>query len=115
MTHSLVRFLRFYASVVVLLVSSVLAFGVEPVGDDVDFSNVISSPIVVREVGVSETLLPRQLMAFATLASDAHVSAPVALDAAAVRSLAWTQQSSRRGGSAAKLCGQAILRVRRES
>jgi len=111
MPHSIARFLRMYASIVVLLVTSVLALGVAPARTGVDFSNVTTEPATFRDIGAAQPVIPRPLLALETFVSNVHVSTP----AVAVRSLAWTQPSPIRDASAAKLCGQALLRVRRES
>lgn len=86
---SIVRILRFYASVVVLLVSGVVAFGVEPVRSDADLAGVTMARSSVPGVRFSDPMLQLPLLrALESLISHRHVSVPIAPNVSAVRALA---------------------------
>ncbi len=114
MPHSFVRFLRIYASIVVLLASGVLAFGVEPVRDGVDAGKAVVSPGAVRHLHAAWGISPMSLQSIEKRAGmRGNPSAAIAvLDR---DSFARTSPSARRDDIGPRTCSRATLRVRSES
>lgn len=106
MPQSIVRFLRVYASVVMLLITGVMTLGTEPVAARADFSNV--------EAAFAHATPQRamRIVSFDGNWRDARFS--FAVEAAALQH-ALPVSTFRFDKSSAKTCAQRILRARHQS
>ena len=106
MPQSIVRFLRVYASVVMLLVAGVMAIGTEPVAAQADFGNV--------EAAVAH-VTPRRAMRIVSFDGNwQDAKFTFVVEAAALRD-ALPSPTFRIGNPGAKTCAQRSLRVRHQS
>lgn len=116
MPHCIVRLLRVYASIVVLLVSGVLAFGVEPVRDGVDLDSGKLAAIAeaMQQVQVDPDVLRLSLPSLEKLI-EVQAAATGSIAALDGTTLAASAVSARRDEFAAGFCNKAVLSVRHES
>lgn len=106
MPQSIVRFLRVYASVVMLLVAGVMAIGTEPAAAQADFGNVESA------VAHATPRRAMRIVSFDGNWQDAKFS--FAIEAAALRN-ALPLSTLRIENSTVKTCAQRSLRVGHQS
>lgn len=114
MPESFLRFLRVYASIVVFLVSSVVGFGVEPVGEP-NFANVTSVTGYVEVAGIAANNFEMKPVVINASAGVEQTLRATAIGMTAARTAAWAWHTNTVNATFAKSCGHKVVRVGQQS